>query len=108
MAPARRSSVHSGPGLLETLPVIVKLLIAQAVHQEGNSSFPQIAALLKGHPLLAKLEPAYVVKADVSRGRCGWEGSSGRAGQADSRLGRATQVAKKAYEAMLEGCGLNG
>ena len=80
MAPARRSSLPSGPGLRDALPVIVKLLIAQAVHQEGNSNFNQIAAVLKGHPLLAKLKPAYVVEADVSRGRGVGKAARARAG----------------------------
>lgn len=52
--------------MLDSLPVMVKVLIAQAVHQEGTANWAKVAAILKNHPLLNKLEPAYVVKQDVS------------------------------------------
>lgn len=69
MVPARRSSFHSGPGLLESLPVLTKLLIAQAVYAAGSREFKQVELLLRNHPLLVK--EGLAVKADV-----GWPSPS--------------------------------
>lgn len=66
--PRRSSTAGPGPGpapaQLDTLPVLLKLVLAQAVYETGTSDWKTVAATLKAQPFLAQVKP--VLNATVS------------------------------------------